>query len=284
MSPNGSKNLVALLILLAVWPICGAREAMARGWQDEAGRALPFEAEAEILAFLQEAEVIAAKSLTSGINRSRKLTLEKDGLRVHAIFRSTAVEAGKPRAAPWQKVEDSYRFELAAYELSRMLGLDQVPPTVQRTLGGEEGALQLWIENARTEGDLHLEGASPPNLGLWFREKRLLSIFDNLIFNFDRHLNNLLVDQEGRIWFIDHTRSFPRRPDLPSSRDVTLCDPQLYERLRALDRASLEGRLGAYLDAGQIRALLGRRDRLVRHIDRLVAIKGEASVFAELLS
>ena len=41
----------------------------------------------------------------------------------------------------------SYKNEIAAYELDKLLKLDMVPPTVERQLQGITGAAQLWVEN-----------------------------------------------------------------------------------------------------------------------------------------
>ena len=45
----------------------------------------------------------------------------------------------------WQ----SYKSEIAAYELDKLLKMDMVPPTVERQLHGANGAAQLWVEKHR---------------------------------------------------------------------------------------------------------------------------------------
>ena len=42
---------------------------------------------------------------------------------------------------------ESYKAEIAAYELDKMLGLEMVPPVVERSIDGEKGAALYWIEN-----------------------------------------------------------------------------------------------------------------------------------------
>lgn len=46
----------------------------------------------------------------------------------------------------FMRLRDYYMFERAAYVLARMLGLDNVPPTVIRRFGRNRASLQMWGE------------------------------------------------------------------------------------------------------------------------------------------
>jgi hypothetical protein len=48
--------------------------------------------------------------------------------------------------------------------------------------------------------------------------------------------------------------------------------------MRSLDRITLSRELGQFLTGDDIDALLARRDRIVEHLDRMIAQKGEAEV------
>ena len=54
------------------------------------------------------------------------------------------------RAGFWE----AYKSEIAAYELDRLLGLDMVPPTVERRVGGDLASVQLWVEGCRVLKDV----------------------------------------------------------------------------------------------------------------------------------
>jgi hypothetical protein len=56
-----------------------------------------------------------------------------------------------------------------------------------------------------------------------------------------------------------------------------MCDRALLARLRALDLGELET-LKPYLTDPEIKALLGRRDKIVDLFDQMVKAKGEAAV------
>ena len=49
------------------------------------------------------------------------------------------------RAGFWE----AYKSEIAAYQLDRLLGLDMVPPTVERRVGSDLASVQLWVEGCR---------------------------------------------------------------------------------------------------------------------------------------
>ena len=72
---------------------------------------------------------------------------------------------------------DSYRFECAAYELGRLIGILNIPPVVLRRIRRTDGSLQLWIEDVRDEDD---ETFKPPDAMAWVRQIREMILFDNL--------------------------------------------------------------------------------------------------------
>ena len=80
-------------------------------------------------------------SLTGGVTFPTKLLLEKDGVRADAVFRDVDEDRPTPTFGGGRDelyFRDSYIFEPAAYELSRLLGLDNVPPATLRKLDEQE--------------------------------------------------------------------------------------------------------------------------------------------------
>ena len=252
-----------------------------RPWYDADGRELPFRSDAELLEFLATAPVTGFKQLSGGINNPRRLDLELTGYRVRAIFRNVDVTKRSGSTAAersFPSFRDHYSFEVAAYKISRLLGLDNVPPALLYEWNGEKGSLQLWVEDARTEGERLENGESPADPAGWHRQKTSMVVFDNLIFNFDRNHGNQLLDERGKLWFIDHTRSFKRQPNLPYRDELLVLDAGLWERLRSVDDETLRTTLSPYLDTLQVKALLKRRRLLIRHVDQMIDERGEAQV------
>ena len=142
-----------LLTLTLLWSAPGF--GAGRSWLDADGRPLPFDSVAEVTDFLATAQVVGTKSLSTGITEPTKIYLERDGLRVDAVFHHVDRRERQTRRLPGGQVVahllDSYKSQVAAFEVSRLLGLDSVPPTVVRTIDGRTGSLQLWVQNAVTE-------------------------------------------------------------------------------------------------------------------------------------
>ena len=274
---------LALLGLLAT-PAAAAPVNSDLPYLGPENRPLPFADDNEALSFLTFAKVVETKRLKTGINKALKLTLELNGVRANAVFRTVDLEI-KPsgtydRPHP-RTFRDSYRFEKAAYELSRLFGLGTVPPTVVRSIDGREGTLQLWVEQASTEAGL-LEQGPLTHAGTRHLQKTSMLVFDNLIYNFDRHQNNFLYDTRGNIWYIDHTRSFRGLPELLSKERLAVVDRQLLMRLRQVEPALIKKTLKPYLDFVELDALLKRRKQLLKRFDQLIEERGEHSVLLDV--
>jgi hypothetical protein len=254
----------------------------AHRWVDADGKPMPFETEEQILEFLKTADVVADKTITSGgITQPHKLQIEKDGVRSDAIFRAVAEErmqgnTGGGRADLFFK--DSYIFEPAAYQLSRMLGLDNVPPSTLRAIKGTKGSIQIWLEKAMTEEDRVKKNIQPPNDQQWQKQVQIMNVFDALIFNTDRNRGNILIDPNWKLWMIDHTRAFRRIPDLQKADSIKLCERNLYHNLQNLDEAAARERLKDYLTSYELDALFKRRKMILDRIAKLIADKGEDKV------
>jgi len=249
-------------------------------WRDVDGRPLSFQGDEELVAFLREAEIVHVEELGSGSTNPKKVVLERGGVRAHAIFRDVDLEVRRI----WHGdrfhmfFHDKAVAEVAAYRLARLLGLDTVPPAVVRSLGGQRGSLQMWLEGAMTNRQRLERRLRPPRPGRWFRQVRRLHVFDNLIYNDDRHQGNLLVDERWKLWMIDHTRAFQRDPRLRDPERITHVDADMWRRLRVLPEEAFRSALDGLLSGGEIDALLERRARLVTLVNELIASRGESAV------
>ncbi len=105
-----------------------------------------------------------------------------------------------------------------------------------------------------------------------------IQMFDNLIYNEDRNPGNVLISPDGRLWMIDHGRSFRRWKKLPHPELVSYVDRKVWEKLQTLDEAVVRERLKDYLQPYEMEGLLERRRLLVKHIQNLIDEQGAGGV------
>ncbi len=256
-------------------------EASVARWLDPEGKPLPFTNDEEVLEFLRTARLIRFREIPLGVNQPRRALLEKDGVRMHAIFRDVNQDKPLQKLASGTVVmnfRDSYIFEPAAYELSQLLGLDNVPPVILRKFQGKSGSLQAWVENTMTEKSRIRDNLKAPDKVMWSKQIWNMRVFDSLIYNTDRNQGNILIARNWRVWLIDHGRAFRREKELRNPNLVVKCGRKLWEKLKSLDEQVVRERLKKFLRSSEIKALMQRRDILVQHIQKLIEKHGESKV------
>lgn len=188
-----------------------------------------------------------------------------------------------------------YKFNIAAYELDKLLGLNLVPPSVERLVNDRPASVIWWIDDfAMNELDRRRKRIDPPEPDRWDRQIQAVRLFDELISNTYRdtapalYLNsiwdNLLITTDWTIWIIDHTGAFRTRHELQDPDSLVRCPRSVLNQMRELNRQRLGQALERYLSSQQLDALEVRRALLVRHFDRLIGSKGEAVVLYDLPS
>jgi hypothetical protein len=242
---------------------------------------LPFQTSEEVAEFLRKARVVKVdRKKLSGVTKPQKVLVQNGAVRAQAVFRSYHREEEN---AHWESgkftifLRDTYTSEIAAYQLALLLGLDTVPPTVPWEMNRRKGSLQLWIEKARP-GWHPASTERPSNPDLWAKEEAKMRVFDALIGNADRHEANVLIDARGKVWWIDHSRSFGREQDLIDPGAIRRCERKLWQGLNAVNPQAVAERLSPYMSSKEIDALLERRRRLIALIQNRIAAEGEATV------
>jgi hypothetical protein len=223
-------------------------------------------------------EVARSKTHREGVNKYKKVVLDKDGIWANSIFRWENV-VRRPGLSTDRHFRDSYESELAAYKINEILGLYNIPPTVYREVEGRSGSVQLWMEKTTKEVDRRSKGTDPPDVTSWNRQSHDMRVFDNLINNIDRNQNNILIDKDWNLWLIDHTRSFAMDESLPSPEKVSRCSRNLYNALKQMDEGLVRETLASILSEEEVDAFFVRRELLIKLLEDRVAEVGEAEVF-----
>ena len=221
----------------------------------------------EIEAYLKSAPVTGMEELKVGVTKPRRAKLAPGG-----PVEAMAWKAVKP--GRYSGYWESYKSEIAAYELDKLLELGMVPPTVEKQVQGETGAAVMWVSPTQSfkelggvPGQQGVKAPPPAQIAAWMRQLTRAKMFDDLIGNTDPNLGNWLVDPAWNLILIDHTRAFTGTKDL--YHQLTQVDGELWERMKALDEAKLKGALGGWLDEQAIRGMLVRRDKMQTVIDKL---------------
>ena len=233
-------------------PRQAAADAGARTW---IGRA------AEIEAYLRTAPIVRTEQTDRGVTRPIRAFFAPGG----AVESMTWKELRPGRANGFY---ESYKSEIAAYEIDKLLELNMVPPKVERRLDGRTGVAVMWVTGARAFADLRGVPTPPPAMAPKFnRELTRAKMFHNLVGDLDPNLGNWLVDEAWNVILIDQSRALTETTSLVHTMQGV--DGALWARMQALSQEQLQARLSPWLERGQIRAMLSRRDRLQKEIARI---------------
>ena len=241
---------------------------------------------AEMEQFLKAAKVGVQRTTSKGVTQPKQASLA-DGESKHDAAIQT-VNISKTSYQTQRGTELNFRdfwgFNIAGYELAKLLDLNMVPPYVERKSGGQSGSFSWWVDDAMLEVERVQKKIQPPDVEAWNRQMFTARVFGQLIANMDPNLTNFLITKDWQLWLIDFTRAFRATKDLPNPKDLVQCDRKVLAKLRALDRAALEEKLvkPKYVNKMELEGLLARRDKIVAFFDKEIAAKGEAAVLYDL--
>ncbi len=234
-----------LLFLLAA---CGSPEVEAQQEQNLA----------DLEFYLSNAEIVDVEAGADlGTTDPWIVRLDDGKAQKRAIFKHA------PRCRPHFLV-DCYKYEIAAYELSKMLGLPIVPPTVERSVKGTPGALQIFLEGCTALNRIN----NVPDIDQFHRSMLDILVFDNLTY-WQTGMDDINEDifyhnDDGLLCRVDFSKAFEPTPELlPKEREVTQCSETMCRALEQLDESEVREKLANYLNEEEIAALIVRRDLLL---------------------
>lgn len=265
--------VLIVFLLRAASALAGEGEVTGLPLTGEA--AVDFLRTAEVDGKLEEFDLLA-------ITEPVRVTLTDGSQTLRAIFKDENTNHLKFKFADGRtmtRVRDSYRNEIAAYELDALLGLGVVPPCVERRIRSRTGALCMWVENAMTESERLEKKLQPPSAAMWNDQMFTIRLFHQLIWDPDyNNVRNTLVDAHFKIYKIDSSMAF--RPDstLRKEKSLTRFSKRLLTGLESLERSAVDARLGPWLDEKRLDALWARRTRLLELAKERIADRGEEAV------
>ena len=236
-------------------------------------------------AFLLKARVLKTRDAGSGVTNSRRATLS-DGQLTHDVHIQTVdiaqavFEAGRNTELNFK---DTYRYNIAGYRVAKLIGLTNVPMSVERIVEGKVAAVTWWVDDVQMDEKERMKTKSlGPDPVRTNKQIQIMRIWDELIQNRDRNQGNILWTHDWTMWLIDHTRAFRLNGNLLKPEQLSRCDRGLLERLRALTPEALSQAVGNSLTKQEQEALLARRDKIIKHYDDRIARLGEPVVLFTL--
>ena len=240
----------------------------------------------QIRVFLRTAKVIRSRDTDKGVTAPKRLTLS-DGIITHdAVFqaiddRQTVAQLGGGGRQSKTELNfvDSYKYNIAAYEIARLLGLDYMMPVyVERRWNGQIGSISWFVPTLMDESDRLKKKVQPPNPTDWNQQMYRMRVFSSLVRDTDRNLTNVLITPEWKVMMIDFSRGFRLQPELQHLADLSKIDRRLLEKLETLSREDVTAAVKTFLIKREIDVMMQRRDLLVAHFKKLIAEQGESKV------
>jgi hypothetical protein len=232
--------------------------------------------------FLLTAKVIKSKQTSKGVTAPYRLTLSDGTLTHDASFQpidETKTMMQFARGTTEMNFRDSWHFNIAAFEIAKLLGLgDMMPVTVERKWEGKSGSLTWWLPVQMDEADRLKQKIQPPDPEAWNKQMYRMRVFSQLVYDTDRNLTNVLIGHDWKLYMIDFSRAFRLHKELENAKNLVKCDRQLLEKLRQLDATEVEQKTKGHLRKSEIQGLMARRDKIVAYFQQLIAQQGENAV------
>ncbi len=239
---------------------------------------------AEIETFLKTAKIGRQREIPIGVTLPLRATLDDGTLRHDAAIQTADIREASYTTARGTELNfrDTWKFNVAGYELAKMLELNMVPPYVERRVNGGPASVSWWVNDTMMESERVQKKLTPPDVAGWNDQTHAGRLFRELIGDYDFNMTNTLITRDWRVWLIDFSRAFRLVKTLQFPAEVARIDRTLLANLRGLNSETLRAKLGAWLSKAEIDAVIARRDAIVGILDKQIATKGEAAVLYEL--
>src|SRR5437868_8768346 len=113
------------------------------------------------------------------------------------------------------------------------------------------------------EEERHKQKLTAPDPDAWNNQMYKVRVLDQLVYDTDPNLTNVLIGEDWKIWRVDFSRAFRLSKDLQNPKDLVQCDRQLLARLKTVQSNEVMQKTKDYLTKLEVEALMSRRDKIV---------------------
>jgi len=238
--------------------------------------------------FLRTAEIVKSEPIGEGVTKPWKLWLKKGDIEKKAAWKDVDERQGD--------FVDSWKYDIAAYRIDKLIGLNMVPITIEREFRGKKGALSLWADSKYNGLEIIENNIPIPARALKQTDdmKYITRFWDSLIANDDRTQENYRFTEDWRTIIIDHSRAFRsnkenteklmngangiKRKDDGGPYLIQRVPRALFDKIKALDPAGLKQAIGPYLTDQEVEAIIARKPLLIKEIAEMIKKNGEKNV------
>ena len=198
----------------------------------------------QIRVFLKDAKVIRTRGTEKGVTAPKRLTLTDGTITHDAVFQAiderkmvADLGGGGRQSTTELNFVDSYKYNIAAYEIARLLGLDHMMPVyIERRWNGQIGSISWFVPTLMDESERLKKKIQPPNPTDWNNQMYRMRVFSSLVRDTDRNLTNVLITHQWKVMMIDFSRAFRLQPELLHLKDLAKIDRSLLAKLESLTR------------------------------------------------
>lgn len=182
--------------------------------------------------------------------------------------------------SPLKSFTSHYKREVAAFIVDRLLNLNMVPLTfVSKFRNNQLGSSQYFVKDAYRARDMNEYDRKKPRKfdspkGRITKSKHML-LFDWLIDNRDRNIDNYMLLDTGKVVLIDHGLSFVNlaAPPFISKKSIKRMMPskEIFIKLKKLNKNPklIFSKLSPYLSKSKIKILISKISLFVSTVEKL---------------
>ena len=156
---------------------------------------------AQMEEFLRLGKIGQQKNIPKGITLPLRATLEYKGVQHDAAVQTVNIAKTSFQSTKGTELnfKDYWGYNVAGYELAKILELNMVPPYVERKVHGQEASLSWWVNDSMMEIDRKNRHMEPPDLDSWNKQMYAVRVWHQLIYDTDPNLTNLLISKDWQL-------------------------------------------------------------------------------------